>query len=172
MLCRCILAGLDGLVFRPTAGHYSSRAYDWSERKNEKAYCSSRKPWKPEAFSYDPTMSPRGLIPKALVIDAEFWPIYPRHEGKAPALKAANAKATTPEKRAHYLSRLRIQLPAYHQRKAESGQRVIPLASTWFNQDRADDELTPQEPSSRGRLARVESDYPEYVSLEARKVVN
>jgi hypothetical protein len=43
--------------------------------------------------------------------ESDFWPLYPRHEGKQPALKAANAKATTPEKRAFYLARLKSQLP-------------------------------------------------------------
>ena len=102
----------------------------------------------------------------------EFWPIYPRLEAKATALTAAAKKASTPEKRAFCLDRLKAQLPEYLRRKAESGQRVIPLGATWFNQDRAEDELPLQEPSARGRHGPVENDYPEYVSLEARKVVN
>jgi hypothetical protein len=98
--------------------------------------------------------------------DDKFWPLYPRHEAKVPALQAASKKATTPEKRAFYIERLTDKLPAYLQRKAESGQRMIPLASTWFNQDRAEDELPVHEPSTRGaRHVRVENDYPEYVPL-------
>jgi hypothetical protein len=104
--------------------------------------------------------------------DCEFWPIYPRHEGKATALEAANKKATTAEKRAFYIERLKTQLPEYLRRKAESGQRVVPLGATWFNQDRAEDELPIQEPRRNGRPAPVDNDYPEYVPLEARNARN
>ena len=101
--------------------------------------------------------------------ESDFWPSYPRHEGKQPALKAANAKATTPEKRAFYLARLKSQLPAYEQRKSESGQRVIPMGATWFNQDRAEDELDPPQAESRGPRA-VQNDYPDYVPLKSQAV--
>jgi hypothetical protein len=98
--------------------------------------------------------------------EAEFWPMYPRREGKQSALQAANSKATTPEKRAFYLDRLKSQMPAYLQRKSEAGQRVIPMAATWFNQDRADDELeAPHPPDNRSGRAAAQSDYPEYVPL-------
>jgi hypothetical protein len=101
--------------------------------------------------------------------EAEFWPIYPRHEGKQPALKAANAKATTAEKRAFYLGRLKSQLPAYLERKRESGQRVIPMGATWFNQDRADDELdVSPAPNSRSPRSAAQNDYPDYVPLSSR----
>lgn len=99
--------------------------------------------------------------------EAAFWPLYPRHEGKQPALRAANVKATTPEKRAFYLDRLKSQLPAYMQRKSESGQRVIPMGATWFNQDRAEDELDSPQPESRGPRA-VQNDYPDYVPLKSQ----
>jgi hypothetical protein len=99
--------------------------------------------------------------------DTEFWPLYPRHEGKRKALGAAAGKATTADRRAYYLARLQEQLPEYNRRKRESGQRVIPLASTWFNQDRAEDELTPAE---RGQGAAHSNDYPEYVPLSAEAV--
>lgn len=99
--------------------------------------------------------------------ESEFWPIYPRHEAKAPTLEAAGKKATTPERRAFYLERLNTQLPEYNRRKAESGQRVIPLGSTWFNQNRADDELPVQSPEPLPRRGNPEIDYPEYESLEA-----
>jgi len=99
--------------------------------------------------------------------EQDFWPIYPRHEGKQPALKAANAKATTPEKRAFYLARLKSQLPAYEQRKSESGQRVIPMGATWFNQDRAEDELDSPQAENRGPSA-VQNDYPDYVPLKSQ----
>ena len=104
--------------------------------------------------------------------DTHFWPIYPRHEAKLPALKAAGEKASTPERRAFYVERLNAQLPEYKRRKAESGQKVIPLGATWFNQDRFEDELPLQEPITRGLRAPAENDYPEYVSLEDRKAVN
>ena len=101
--------------------------------------------------------------------EAEFWPIYPRHEGKQPALKAANAKATTLEKRAFYLSRLKCQLPAYLQRKSEGRQRVIPMGATWFNQDRADDELDLLPPSNtRSSQKKAQNEYPDYVPLSSR----
>src|SRR4029077_12514010 len=96
-----------------------------------------------------------------LWFEAKFWSVYPRHEAKATALKAAAKKATTPEKRAFYLERLKTQLPEYLRRKAESGQRVIPLGATWFNQDRSEDELPLQEPTRGGRPAPVDDDYPE-----------
>ncbi len=101
--------------------------------------------------------------------ETDFWPIYPRHEGKQPALKAANVKATTPEIRAFYLGRLKSQLPAYLQRKSEGGQRVIPMGSTWFNQDRASDELDlSPEPSIRTSRVAAQNDYPDYVPLSSR----
>jgi hypothetical protein len=101
--------------------------------------------------------------------ETEFWPNYPRHEGKQPALKAANAKATSPEKRAFYLGRLKSQLPAYLQRKSEGGQRVIPMGATWFNQDRADDELdVSPAPNSRSPRSAAQNDYPDYVPLSSR----
>jgi hypothetical protein len=103
-----------------------------------------------------------------LWFESEFWPIYPRHEAKAVALEAADKKATDREKRAFYLDRLNAQLPEYTRRKTESGQRVIPLAATWFNQDRAEDDLPVQAPAAVPRRA-VESDYPEYVSLGVGK---
>jgi hypothetical protein len=98
--------------------------------------------------------------------EGEFWPLYPRREGKQPALKAANANATTPEKRAFYTARLQSQLPAYLQRKSDAGQRVIPMGATWFNQGRAEDELdVPRPPDSRSARTAAQSDYPEYVPL-------
>ena len=98
--------------------------------------------------------------------ELEFWPLYPRHEGKKAALEAANHKAATEEKRAFYVIRLNSQLPEYLRRKKESGQGVIPMGSTWFNQDRADDELNllPESNSQRPR-ATAQDDYPEYVPL-------
>jgi hypothetical protein len=103
--------------------------------------------------------------------DGQFWPVYPRHEGKQKALGAAVSKATTPERRAYYLARLQAQLPEYNRRKQESGQRVIPLASTWFSQDRSEDELTlPPEPAGRGQGAARQNDYPEYIPLSAEAV--
>lgn len=39
--------------------------------------------------------------------EAEFWPIYPRHEGKAKAREAACRKATSAERRAFYIRRLK-----------------------------------------------------------------
>jgi hypothetical protein len=108
-----------------------------------------------------PSRGPAGIDPVVREwFDATFWPMYPRHEGKQPALKAANVKATTPEKRAFYLDRLKSQLPAYEQRKSEGGQRVIPMAATWFNQDRAEDELGPlrtRDSTSSGREKRCRS---------------
>jgi len=95
----------------------------------------------------------------------EFWPLYPRHEAKSKALEAASKKATTPEKCAFYLKRLKTQLPEYLRRKSESGQQVIPLGATWFNQDRAEDELPLEEPTRSGRPVPIDNDYPEYISL-------
>jgi hypothetical protein len=99
--------------------------------------------------------------------DAEFWPIYPRHEGKGKALEAAAAKAITPEKRSFYLERLKAQLPEYERRKQESSQRVIPMGSTWFNQDRAENDLpAPQAKACRPQSAAwASTDYAEYVPL-------
>jgi hypothetical protein len=112
----------------------------------------------------------RGIDPDVRTwFETEFWPMYPRREGKQPALKSASAKATTPEKRAFYVDRLKAQLPSYLQRKSESGQRTIPMAATWFNQDRAEDELELPRPSdNRGSNAAAEDDYPEYVPLSRR----
>ncbi|HEY7338962.1 MAG TPA: hypothetical protein VH639_28995 [Bryobacteraceae bacterium] len=99
--------------------------------------------------------------------DGKFWPLYPRHEGKSKALEAAGAKATTPERRSFYIEQLKKQLPEYARRKHENGQRVIPMASTWFNQDRAEDELPCPSAGSLGSCARdsAAGDYPEYVPL-------
>ena len=101
--------------------------------------------------------------------EGAFWPLYPRHEGRSKALEAANVKATTPEKRAFYLARLNAQLGEYSRRKQESGQRVIPMGATWFNQDRADDEfdLAPESSDRNSRKAEQNA-YPDYVSLSSR----
>ena len=103
--------------------------------------------------------------------ETEFWPIYPRHEGRqSKALEAANAKATTPERRAFYLARITAQLPEYTRRKQESGQRVIPMGATWFNQDRADDEfdLAPESINRGSRKPVEQNEYPDYVPLSSR----
>ena len=100
-----------------------------------------------------------------LWFESEFWPIYPRREARSTALAAAAQKATNPARRVFYLERLKAQLPEYDRRKAESGQRVIPLGATWFNQDRAEDELPLQAPAPIARRATIDSDYPEYKSL-------
>jgi hypothetical protein len=98
--------------------------------------------------------------------DAEFWPVYPRREGRSKALEAANAKATTPEKRAFYLARLVAQLPEYDRRKQDSGQRVIPMGSTWFHQDRAEDEFASQDETGDQAVRNGgRDDYPAYVPL-------
>jgi hypothetical protein len=97
----------------------------------------------------------------------EFWPLYPRHEGKSKAMEAAGAKATTSERRSFYVEQLKKQLPEYSRRKQQSGQGVIPMASTWFNQDRAEDEL-PCSPSPGWRphaAAPASDDYEEYSPL-------
>jgi hypothetical protein len=100
--------------------------------------------------------------------EQDFWPLYPRHEGKQPALTAAALKATSPEKRSFYLDRLKQQLPTYAERKSAGGQQVIPMAATWFNQDRAEDDLrTDLKATVQGRFAASHQDYPEYVPLPA-----
>jgi len=104
-----------------------------------------------------------------LWFETEFWPIYPRHEAKQKSLEAAAKVATSLLKRAHYLDRLNAQLPEYSRRKAESGQRVIPLGATWFNQERADDDLPLQAPAALGPRRIVDTDYPEYVPLGVGK---
>lgn len=114
-----------------------------------------------------PRRSRKQIDPEVLQwFEAEFWPAYPRHEGKQKALEAANANAATPEKRAFCLTRLKAQLPEYQRRKQESGQRVIPLASTWFNQDRAEDELELLPTRTRNNRPANLEDYPEYIPLE------
>jgi hypothetical protein len=100
--------------------------------------------------------------------ERDFWPMYPRHEGRMKALEAANEKATTSEVREFYLAGLKKQLPEYARRKQESGQSVIPLASIWFNQNRAEDEFAPpsQPRTGKGRNpVHAANDYPEYVPL-------
>jgi hypothetical protein len=43
---------------------------------------------------------------------------------------------------------------------------MIPMAATWFNQDRAEDELElPCTSASRAARGAAENDYPEYVPL-------
>ena len=94
--------------------------------------------------------------------EVEFWPIYPRHEAKSATLQAAAKKATTIEKRTFYLESLNSQLPEYQRRKAESGQRMIPLGTTWFNQDRAEDELSVPELSTRNGRTGPAMPVPDY----------
>jgi hypothetical protein len=117
-----------------------------------------------------PSRSQKGIDPAVQQwFEAEFWPLYPRHEGKQQALRAANEKATTPDRRVFYLRRLQSQSPAYLQRKRESGQRVVPMGATWFNQDRADDELDLSlESNGRGNRAPAPNEYPDYVPLSRR----
>jgi hypothetical protein len=126
----------------------------YTSDSNELDGASAMNPPKPTLRGIDPAIR--------AWFDGECWPLYPRREVKQPALKAEAANATTPEKRAFYLARLKSQLPAYVQRKSEAGQRVIPMPATWFNQGRAEDELDVPVPPN-GRLARTaaQSDYPE-----------
>ncbi len=121
--------------------HRTPRAATLSKevKNSDKKYKSNSGELDPNAANHPPKLKPTtssdrlGIDPAVREwFDAEFWPIYPRHEGKQPALKAANAKAITPEKRAFYLGRLKSQLPAYLQRKSEGGSawsRWAPLGS-------------------------------------------
>ena len=112
--------------------------------------------------------APPAQLDPAIVqwFDEVFWPAYPRHEGRGKALQAAAAKATTPEKRLWYIERLKAQLPAYERRKRETGQHAIPMGSTWFEEDRAEDDLPPA-PAGGSRQAQdaVQNDYADYVPL-------
>jgi hypothetical protein len=101
--------------------------------------------------------------------EAEFWPLYPRREGKPKALEAANTAATTPEKRATYIAGLKVQLPEYNRRKRESGQSTIPMASTWFNQDRVSDQFAPAPERHNGARPAPQDDYPAYEPLAGRE---
>ena len=117
-----------------------------------------------------PSRSKSEIDPEILRwFDGEFWPAYPRKEGRLRALESAILKATSAELRAFYMERLKTQLPGYQQRKAESGQSKIPMACTWFNQDRAHDEIE-VEVRKTGHQARelvpVADMYPEYVPVE------
>jgi hypothetical protein len=75
----------------------------------------------------------RGIDPDVRTrFETEFWPMYPRRQGKQPALKAAGSKATTPGKRAFFLSRLQSQLPTCSGKAKTDGAsfRWLPPGST------------------------------------------
>jgi hypothetical protein len=65
-----------------------------------------------------------------------FWPLFPRKKCKAAGLAAARRKMTTAEKRARAVAALERELPELLARPPEKR----PHASTWFNQDRWNDE--------------------------------
>jgi hypothetical protein len=66
-----------------------------------------------------------------------FWQLYPRHVGKAAALKAWRKAATSEEVFAEIMAGLKVQLP----RMASTiDKSFIPHASTWLNGCRWEDE--------------------------------
>jgi hypothetical protein len=66
-----------------------------------------------------------------------FWQLYPRHVGKASALKAWRKAATSEEVFAEIMAGLKVQLP----RMASTiDKSFIPHASTWLNGRRWEDE--------------------------------
>lgn len=74
--------------------------------------------------------------PVSVWFHQEFWPVYPRREAKAAALKSARATLRSPELRAAALIGLVLHLPNLTSRPPDKR----PHASTWINGRRWEDE--------------------------------
>lgn len=77
----------------------------------------------------------------------EFWQVVWAKIGRGAALKAWNRKATSPEKARAIIAAAIAQGPKLVQDAASQGRAVLHPA-TWLNQDRYDDEVAPEPPTS------------------------
>lgn len=64
--------------------------------------------------------------------DSEFWRLYPRHEDKADAIKAAIKHGRTAHDRSAIIAKLRADLPELTTRE----RNFIPLPASWLNKRR------------------------------------
>jgi hypothetical protein len=70
----------------------------------------------------------------------DFWALYPRHVGKAAALKAWKKAATSEAVKDEIMAALRVQLPQFQRHLDRMEPKFIPHASTWLNGRRWEDE--------------------------------
>ena len=82
-----------------------------------------------------------GLIGAELAFDA-FWALYPRHVGKAAALKAWKKAATSEKRKNEIMAGLKARLPEWSKMSFNALVQFIPHASTWLNGERWKDEIT------------------------------
>lgn len=76
--------------------------------------------------------------------EREFWPHYPKKVGKAAARQSAKRKMTTRELMDRALAAIQAQAPTV------DDPRYFPNGSTWFNQERWNDEVyAPQRPETK-----------------------
>lgn len=76
----------------------------------------------------------------AHVFDQQFWPLYPRHTGKG-AARASFAKALEVTDLPTIMQAL--ELFAQHPESVPGKPSSIPMASTWLNQTRWEDDPPP-----------------------------
>ena len=83
---------------------------------------------------------------------AEFWAVYPRHDGKAAAENAWRKLAPDIERQAEIMAAI-----GDHKRSPRwlESPRFIPHAATWLNGRRWEDEPAAAEPYRRGDSAQV-----------------
>lgn len=90
--------------------------------------------------------------------NSEFWPAYPRHQGKLEALKAARAQLKTTRLRDIAMAALQRQLPELRARD----QRMVPLPGTWIRGRRWEDEDVPAVDRTSGKKTTADQAVDEY----------
>jgi len=82
---------------------------------------------------------------------SKLWSIFPRHAGRAAALKAFKAKATPEAKQTEILAGLQRQLPELRSRET----RFVPHLSAWLNQERWLEEPEPAKPEPESLAQQI-----------------
>ena len=83
---------------------------------------------------------------------AEYWALYPRHVGKASALKAWKKAATSEAIKDEIMAGLKAQLPEI-MKVYRRDRTKVPHASTWLNGLRWEDDATPDVANATKRVA-------------------
>jgi hypothetical protein len=81
----------------------------------------------------------------------EFWKVYPRHDGKAAAIKSWNKIYTYGKKLVYFQAIIQGAVRYADWIKATGKEEFIAMASTWLNGERWNDEL--RIPESKGKAA-------------------
>ncbi len=83
----------------------------------------------------------------------EFWKAYPRKEGKQNAMKAFEKMCTNEDTYKAIMDGLQKRVKLDWSRRPPEERKFIPFASTWINQSRWNDEVTPYAGKGEGLFA-------------------